>query len=281
MKKATKKGVQFWDGVYPYCDFIMDKIKKMREQITMYRDMYEFYKDTKSKKLLVAFIEYLFEWIEPTDLKWIEKTIFFSLKIRMENQRKNAEKWARWWKNSHWGGRPRNASSELKEKTSKKQAEKQANKQAENKEDNNTNVLLLSNISSYEDIYWCYYWANKWIDEKVCDKLLDAKLKQWITLDTIKKCMVLYNCECRIKQDFKYVKKLETWLKEFQPPNDEQLDERLYSVIKSFRDKKKSDDKFWQSSPAKTLWNDLKTTFWDDKVKSLWKQANSINLTFT
>jgi len=49
----------------------------------------------------------------------------------------------------------------LKEKTSQKQAEKQANeqaeKQAENKEDNNTNVLLLSNILSKDNIYSAYY----------------------------------------------------------------------------------------------------------------------------
>lgn len=239
--------------------------------------MYSFYKDTKSKRLLGAFVEYLFEWIEPTDLKWIEKTIFKSLKIRMENQRKKADSWAVWWASSHWWWRPGNTSSELKQKTSKKQAKEQT----ENKEDNNTNVLLLSNISSYEDIYQNYYWASKWIDEWVCNKLIDKKLKQWITLDDIKKSMVLYNCECRLNQDWQYVKKFETRIKEFQKPTDEQLEENLYVIIKKFRDKKKSDDKFWNSSPAKTLWNDLKETFWEDKVKWLRKQANSIQLNFT
>jgi len=257
----------------------------MREQITMYRDMYEFYKDTKSKKLLVAFIEYLFEWIEPTDLKWIEKTIFFSLKIRMENQRKNAEKWSRWWKNSRWGGRPRNPSSELKEKTSQKQAEKQANeqaeKQAENKEDNNTNVLLLSNILSKDNIYSAYYWKRKWIDEKICSKLIDDLIKQWTTLDQLYKCMILYNCECMINQEWRYVMKLENRLKEFQPLTDEELDEQLYTVLLSYRDKKKTDEKFWKSKPWLAIRNDLKSTFWDEKVKWMLKQANSIQLNFT
>jgi hypothetical protein len=38
--------------------------------------------------------------------------------------------------------------------------------------------------------------------------------------------------------------KLENWLKQFQPLNDEEIDEQLYTIIKSFKDKKKSDDKF-------------------------------------
>jgi hypothetical protein len=59
------------------------------------------------------------------------------------------------------------------------------------------------------------------------------------------------------------------------------MDEQLYSIIKSFKDKKKSDDKFWQSTQAKTLWNELKSTFGEEKVKWMLKQANSIQLNFT
>ena len=102
---------------------------KMREQITMYRDMYEFYKDTKSKRLFVAFAEYMFEWIEPTDLKWIEKTIFNSLKIRMDNQWKKSNA----WKNSHWWWRPRNTSSELSSKNNTKTTQQTTEKQEKKK----------------------------------------------------------------------------------------------------------------------------------------------------
>lgn len=243
--------------------------------------MYEFYKDTKSKRLFVAFAEYLFEWIEPTDLKWIEKTIFNSLKIRMKNQRKKANSWAIWWASSHWWGRPRNTSSELKEKTSKKQTEKQTNEQAKNKEDNNTKVLLLSNILSYDNIYSAYYWKRKWIDEKVCSKLIDNLIKQWTTLDQLYKCMVLYNSECMINQEWRYVMKLETRLKQFQPLTDDEMDNQLYTIVKSYRDKKKSDEKFWESKPSKALWENLKATFGEEKVKWMLKQANAIKLTFT
>lgn len=133
----------------------------------------------------------------------------------------------------------------------------------------------------YTDLYSNYYWKKKWINETVCNKLIDAKLKQWVTLEEIYKSMILYNAECTINQEWRYVKKFETWIKEFQHSTDEQLDEQLYTVIKSYRDKKKSDDKFWQSKQAKTIWEELKKTFGEDKVKAFLKQANTINLTFT
>lgn len=149
---------------------------------------------------------------------------------------------------------------------------------------NNTieNKDISKDISiDYSDLYKNYYWKNKWINETVCNKLLDTKLKQWITLEEIRTWMVLYNCECRLKQDFKFVKKFETWIKEFQPLDEQQINEELYAIIKSYRDKKKSDEKFWQSTYAKTLWNDLKQQFGEEKVKWMLKQANSIQLNFT
>ena len=143
--------------------------------------------------------------------------------------------------------------------------------------------ITSNNITNdiYMDLYKNYYWKNKWINETVCNKLLDTKIKQWITLEEIRTWMVLYNCECRLKQDFKFVKKFETWIKEFQPLDEQQINEELYAIIKSYRDKKKSDEKFWQSTYAKTLWNDLKQQFGEEKVKWMLKQANSIQLNFT
>lgn len=148
------------------------------------------------------------------------------------------------------------------------------------------NIIEYKDISKdisigYSDLYKNYYWKNKWINETVCNKLLDTKIKQWITLEEIRTWMVLYNCECRLKQDFKFVKKFETWIKEFQPLDEQQINEELYAIIKSYRDKKKSDEKFWQSTYAKTLWNDLKQQFGEEKVKWMLKQANSIQLNFT
>lgn len=135
--------------------------------------------------------------------------------------------------------------------------------------------------NTIEYIYQNYYWASKWIDAKKCEKIIQSKLEQGITLENINKSMVLYNSECRIKQDFTYVKKLETRLTEFRPSTEEQLDEQLYAVLLSYKNKKKSDEKFWKSKPSLTLWNDLKQTFWEEKVKNMWKQMNSLTLTFT
>lgn len=81
----------------------------MREQITFYKDQYEFYKELKSKRLLIAFMEYMFEDIEPQWLNWIEKVAFNSLKIRMDNQKKKSYAWTQ----SSWWWRHRNTSSEL------------------------------------------------------------------------------------------------------------------------------------------------------------------------
>lgn len=149
---------------------------------------------------------------------------------------------------------------------------------------NTQNKYSPENLDEHtiEYIYSNYYWKWKGIDEKKCNKLIEDKLKQWITLEDIQKSITLYNCECRIKQDYQYVKKLETWLKEFQPLSEEQIEETLYTVVKEYSKKKKSDEKFASSKPAKTLWSDLKETFGEERVKSMFKQANSscIQLTF-
>lgn len=148
-------------------------------------------------------------------------------------------------------------------------------------EDKNVPPLYIYKNNTIEYIYANYYWKSKWIDEKVCNKLINNKLEQWITLDDIKKSVVLYNCDCRIKQDYKFVKKFETWIKEFQKPTDEQLEEQLSTIVKTFRDKKNSDEKFSKSTPATTIRNDLKETFGEEKVNQLWKQSSStINLKF-
>lgn len=260
----------------------------MREQITMYRDMYEFYKDTKSKKLFIAFAEYLFEWIEPTDLKWIEKTIFNSLKIRMENQRKKAGNWAKWWSTSHWWWRPWNASSELKQETSKKQA----NEQAKNKEDNNTNVLLLSRsiITSndvivdestewkkYEKLYEAYPYKDKWIDKETCDKLIDKQLKQWATLEWMLKEMKLEELELRVKQwdTHRYWRKLEKWLREYvewMADSEDRLKQLLLEHCKRLENWPR-----YRKNPRDELCN----LFWTDCVKRLFMETKQWVRLFT
>ena len=135
------------------------------------------------------------------------------------------------------------------------------------------NNKLLSN--SYSDLYNSFYWKDKWIDETVCDKLINAKLENWITLDDIKIWMMLYNTECRIKQEYRYVKKFETWIKEFQPLTEEQIEETLTRLIRQHKEKIKSDPKYTKWILAKTVWNDLCSTFWKDRVNGIFKRESS------
>ena len=255
----------------------------MRKQITIYDDMYQFYKDTKSKRLFVAFAEYMFEWIEPTDLKWIEKTIFDSLKIRMQNQWKKSYAGTQ----SHGGWRkPKskrevdsNPSSELDHKNNRKTTEQTTNTTTEQttkkQEDNNTNVLLLSNILSNDNIYLNFYWGSKYgIDEKKCDKIIESKLKQWITLEDIRIWMTLYNCECRLKWEWDHLPKFENWITWFRKSTDDQIKERLTAIIRQHKRKKETDEKYRKSDRAKTLWKDLCDTFGKDVVNEIFKSED-------
>jgi hypothetical protein len=57
----------------------------MRKSITLFDDQYAFYKELKSEKLLIAFVEFMFEDIEPQDLNSMEQIIRNSLLERMNN----------------------------------------------------------------------------------------------------------------------------------------------------------------------------------------------------
>lgn len=205
----------------------------MRSSITLYEDQYQFYKELKSKKLLIAFVEYMFEDIEPTWLNKLEKVVRNSLKIRMKNQKKKSDA----WRQSHWGWRKKiesNDSSELdsKNNTTNNTKTTQQTTEKQQVEDNNTNVLLLeewfiSNDINVDDesttknvneiLYDAYPFKDKWIDKQVCDKLIDKQFKQWATLEWMLKEMKLEQLELRVKQwnSHRYWRKLETWLREY------------------------------------------------------------------
>lgn len=143
---------------------------------------------------------------------------------------------------------------------------------------NNTiyNNTIEYNINDFSELYKNYYWLNKWINEKVCNKLLNLKLMEWITLEQIKVAMVLYNTEFRVKgTDYKYVKKFETWIKEFQPLTEEQIEESLTRIIRLHKERKKSDAKYWQSLPSKKARADLCEAFWTEKVNSIYKSEDT------
>lgn len=140
-------------------------------------------------------------------------------------------------------------------------------------QENNTIEYTINNFS---ELYQNYYWLNKWINEKVCNKLINTKLMQWITLEQIKLALVLYNTEFRVKwTDYKYVKKFETWIKEFQPLDEQQVEETLTRIIRLHKERKKSDPKYWQSLPAKKARKDLCETFGTEKVNTIFKSEDT------
>ena len=114
-------------------NFYSSKMTEIRKSITLYDDQYKFFKAFNSEKLLIAFVEFMFEDIEPQWLNEQEKILFDSLRIRMNNQKKKAVAWAIWWKKSHWWWRPENKQKTTEEQQNNKQ--KTSPKQAENKQD--------------------------------------------------------------------------------------------------------------------------------------------------
>lgn len=120
----------------------------IRKSATFFDDQYKFYKELKSEKLVIAFWEYMFEWINPSWLNSLEQTVFDSLRVRMDNQKQKANAGAKWWRNSRWGWRPQKQ-TENNEKTTKEQAknkQKTSKKQTKNKEDKD--ILSKDNILS-------------------------------------------------------------------------------------------------------------------------------------
>lgn len=87
--------------------------------------------------------------------------------------------------------------------------------------------------------------------------------------------MVLYNTECRTSIEWKYVKKFETWITEFQPLTEEQVEDTLARLVREYKKKKQSDEKFSKSKPCKDAWNELCETFWKEKINTLFKQADT------
>lgn len=147
----------------------------------------------------------------------------------------------------------------------------------EKSQHNNINIIIQDN--NYSELYENYYWKSKGIDTKVCDKLIKDKLNKWLTLDDIKQWLILYNCECRTKWSgaYKYVKKFETWIKEFQPITDEDI----ARVVSLHREKTKADEKY-ASKVWKIVISDLCEAFWRDRINQLWKaESKSVQLHFT
>lgn len=138
----------------------------MRKSITLFDDQYAFYKELKSERLLVAFVEYMFEDIEPQGLNSMEQIIRNSLLDRMNWWKAKSDAWSRWWSSSHWWWRPKKQADELENNdnaTSKKQTE---NKQKTNEQQPSISISRSISISNKEE--------DSNTNKDMCNKLHDA-----------------------------------------------------------------------------------------------------------
>lgn len=146
----------------------------MRSSINLFQDQYEFYKELKSEKLLVAFVEYMFEDKEPTKLNSLETTIFNSLRNRMENSKALHDRNSKWGKSSHGGGRKSNVSSDAEWKNSLTTTKETTKEQPKNKEVEEEVIKENIKRKGYWEFHRCM--LSEWEYQQVIN---DYWLKNW------------------------------------------------------------------------------------------------------
>lgn len=135
----------------------------MRKQITLYDDQYAFYKELKSEKLLVAFVEYMFEDVEPKWFNSLEQTIRNSLLVRMDNQKKKSKAWAKskWWWAKEWNQNAKKITTKQQQNNNKTTTKQQQDKDILSKDNilreriEDKEIILSSNEDNSEaETYW-------------------------------------------------------------------------------------------------------------------------------
>lgn len=188
----------------------------MRSSITLFDDQYQFFMELKSKRLLVAFVQFMFEDIEPEWLNWIEKTVFNSMRKRMENSKKMHDRNSKGWSSSHWWWRRGNASSELEWKNSLKTTKETTKKQPKNKEEEEEEEVIKENKENVFETFWKEYpherpWKKKeskqyFLKQNTDEVMQQVRLYKWQILSWLKP-----------KQ---YVPACQRWIRDFTPIRD-------------------------------------------------------------
>ena len=189
----------------------------MRKQITLYDDQYAFYKELKSEKLLIAFVEYMFEDIEPQWFNSLEQTIRNSLVVRMDNLKKKSDAWSKshgWWRPKKTTEKTTQRQSKKQHKNNRKTTQKQQVK-VEDKDkvkdisdtivsDVNSNELTDINISDTNILNIIQTWQKKkkfW-NEEVNECLEMIEVVNWWAMDGTKpkNRQFAYNLIWKIKE---------------------------------------------------------------------------------
>ena len=143
----------------------ISSLEMSRKSITLYDDQYKFFKAFNSPKLLIAFVEYMFDDKDPEWLNEQEQILFDSLRIRMDNQKKKSVAWSL----SHWWWRPRKTTDdETKQQTKKQHKNNRKTTQKQEVEDisisrsisnTNNNISISNDIET--DAKASEYWNSE------------------------------------------------------------------------------------------------------------------------
>lgn len=140
----------------------------------------------------------------------------------------------------------------------------------------------LSHSEDFDVLYDNYYWLKKWADRNKCDKLIRQLLDKWIPKDEILDDEILYKAECQLRWEWRYVKKFETWLKEYNQQTKEQKNNEIKEILSMYYKAKQSDDKFIKS--ARNPRNMLCERFGEEnifRISTEVKPKKKINFVFT
>lgn len=212
---------------------------KMRNSIMLFDDQWNLVKELKSKKLLWAFCEYMFEDIEPKNLNNLEEILFKSLEKRMQKVKQKHDGNSLGWQKSskHWIGSK--TSSDLDHKCKSTISQPQVN-------DNEEEGIL-----SYDNIQEEVKETNK---EKV---QLDEFIEKWNWIKTIHtpKWNVAWLKQCRWATED--MEKL--WSKIVKSYTREQISEWVNNYIEEI---KKRDNNSSYYSHRFTLYEFIKQGNW-------------------
>lgn len=211
----------------------------MRSSIMLFDDQWNLVKELKSKKLLWAFCEYMFEDIEPKNLNNLEEILFKSLEKRMQKVKQKHDGNSLGWQNSSKRWISSKTSSDLDHKCKSTISQPQVN-------DNEEEGIL-----SYDNIQEEVKETNK---EKV---QLDEFIEKWNWIKTIHtpKWNVAWLKQCRWATED--MEKL--WSKIVKSYTREQISEWVNNYIEEI---KKRDNNSSYYSHRFTLYEFIKQGNW-------------------
>jgi len=247
----------------------------MRNRVSLFEDQYKFYKVYKSKKLLCAFVEYMFEDVEPKNLSEKEQIIFESLRERMQKSKQISDWNSKGWqtskrtkvvKNSEWNNRSELESSDKsKGKSTISQRVSQTPKKDNEVEVEEEVKEIWDNKLSHKENEFELFWKefpharkgkkqeakNNFIkqdSEKVMEeiKLLNWKIKLWL-------------------QDAKYIPACERRIRDFVPTSDIIKKQVMEQIVA----------KHMEMEGMKERYSLLKQDFWEETMNKLVMEYNN------